>query len=149
MISCTNPIEIVDKFNSYFTSIGPDLASKISISQTHISTFMKQRNSNSMFLSPTCAEEVVNIVKLLKNKRIAGVDALGLDIMKKSISVIAKPLSFIINQSLETGRVPESIKIAKVVPIYKNGLKSDITSYQPISVLQSFQKFMRKLLVID
>ena len=31
--NCTNPNQIVDKFNSYFTSIGPDLASKISVSK--------------------------------------------------------------------------------------------------------------------
>ena len=65
--------------------------------------------------------------------------------MKKSISAIAKPISFIINQSLEMGRVPDFIKIAKVVPIFKNGLKSDITSYRPISVLPSFSKVYEKV----
>jgi len=39
----------------------------------------------------------------------------------------------IINLSFTTGLVPNMLKIAKVCPVYKNGDKTDINNYRPIS----------------
>ncbi len=41
----------------------------------------------------------------------------------KNIYSIAKPLTHIFHQSLQTGILPNQMKIAKVIPIYKNGDK--------------------------
>jgi len=41
------------------------------------------------------------------------------------------------------------LKIAKVCPIYKNGDKTDINNYRPISVLPMAQKSMRNWSIID
>ena len=40
---------------------------------------------------------------------------------------IAQPLVTIINTSLSTGVFPESLKIAKVIPVFKNGLETKIS----------------------
>ena len=59
--------------------------------------------------------------------------------MKFSILQTAPYLAKIINLSFTTGFVPNMLKNAKVCPI-KNGDKTDINSYRPISVLPSFLK---------
>ena len=41
--------------------------------------------------------------------------------MKSSIMNIIEPLTYIMNLSLSTGIVPNNIKVAKVVPIFKTG----------------------------
>ena len=51
-----------------------------------------------------------------------------------------------INCSFTTGIVPQAIKIAKVVPIYKKGEKDDVTNYRPISILPYLSKFYEKLM---
>ena len=51
-----------------------------------------------------------------------------------------------INCSFTTGIVPQAIKIAKVVPIYKKGERDDVTNYRPISILPYFSKFYEKLM---
>ena len=44
-------------------------------------------------------------------------------------------LSLIINQELESGIFPDSLNIAKVIPLYKKGNINSITNYRPISLL--------------
>ena len=46
----------------------------------------------------------------------------------------------ICNLSFHTGIVPEQMKIARVVPIYKHGEPSQFNNYRPVSVLNVFSK---------
>ena len=49
------------------------------------------------------------------------------------------------NCSLETGRVPDKLKIAKVIPVYKAGAKNEFSNYRPISsILPVFSKMFEK-----
>ena len=50
------------------------------------------------------------------------------------------------NRSFQTGIVPDDMKIAKVVPIYKAADSSLIKKYRPISLLTSFSKLLEKLM---
>ena len=52
----------------------------------------------------------------------------------------------IINNSFEEGVFPDALKIAKVVPIYKDGNKFEVENYRPISLLTSFSKIYEKLM---
>jgi len=99
-----------------------------------------------LFLFPTNTAEIIAIVKQLKNKKCAGVDDIRLDVMKKSVYSIAKPLVFLINQSLEHGIVPEELKIAKVLPLLRSGSNNDFANNRPISVLPSFSKIYEKIM---
>ena len=47
--------------------------------------------------------------------------------------------------SFSTGIVPEALKIAKVVPIFKGGNSEDIANYRPISMLPYFSKILEKV----
>ena len=52
--------------------------------------------------------------------------------------------SIIINRLFETGIVPISMKIAKIVPIYKAKDKTDMGNYRPISLLPTVSKILEK-----
>jgi hypothetical protein len=45
-------------------------------------------------------------------------------ILKLIINVVSQPLEIIFNASLSTGIVPTSLKLAKVIPVFKNGLQT-------------------------
>ena len=66
-------------------------------------------------------------------------------LIKKSINYILYPLTHIVNISLSTGVVPCHLKIAKVIPIHKNGETDLIKNYRPISILPSFSKIIEKI----
>ena len=55
-------------------------------------------------------------------------------------------LSMLINKSLQTGVFPDSLKIAKVIPIYKDKVKENFLNYRPISLLlPSVSKILEKI----
>ena len=67
--------------------------------------------------------EVVSAVSELCFK--GSTDCIGLNIetIKHVISNIAKPLCYISNKSFLDGTLPDKMKIAKIIPIYKSGHK--------------------------
>src|SRR6218665_1692660 len=60
------------------------------------------------------------------------------------ISYCIFPHSF--NSSFNLGLVPDSLKIAKITPIFKSGPKNLISNYRHISVLPYFSKILDKLM---
>ena len=61
-------------------------------------------------------------------------------------SHISIELSVLINESFLTGIFPEQLKIAKVIPIFKKGLKTKKSNYRPISLLSNFSKIFEKVM---
>ena len=143
-----SPQLIANQFCDYFTNIGPEFANRIpesGNSHTHYLSKTQNRNPNSLFLSPTDPNEILKIVKSLKTKKSCGHDNLSSYFIKQIGHSIARPLSTIINKSLESGIVPDNLKLAKVVPIYKAKEKDEFTNYRPVSLLTTFSKIIEKI----
>ena len=115
----------------------------INVCQTLIE-FMLDPEINSMFLNPTTDEEILKITLNLKDGS-QGWDNLLPKIMKVTKSSWITPLTMIINQSLIDGTVPDKLKMAKVIPLFKNDNPSYFNNYRPISVLPFFSNFVEKV----
>ena len=59
---------------------------------------------------------VYNQLKNLKRKKAVGLDHFPHGMIKDAASILAAPLTFLINLSLQTGSVPSAWKKAKVIP---------------------------------
>lgn len=68
-------------------------------------------------------------------------------IVKEIMYNIVQPFTFICNQSFKTGIFPNEMKIAKVLPLHKDGDKHLFSNYRPISLLSQFSKILEKLFV--
>ena len=95
-------------------------------------------------MQPTDIYEITNVVTHLKTKCTVGFDSLSTTLIQQAIEEIIIPLRLIINQSFVTGVVPENLKVAKIIPIYKSGNKTVFNNYRPISILTAFSKIMEK-----
>ena len=63
--------------------------------------------------------------------------------LKLGLPFIENSLAFMFNTSIETSIFPDSWKIARVTPIYKNGDRADKSNYRPI--YQSYLSFQGSL----
>ncbi len=141
----SNAHEIVEYFNEYFTNIGDKLAESIPESSAPFTSFLDNRSyCDSFMLFPTDAFEIRDIVHDFKDKSSYGFDSIPTCIVRKCITEISEPISALINSSFLSGVVPDSLKIAKVCPIYKNGDQNIFSNYRPISILPSFSKIFEK-----
>ncbi len=102
--------------------------------------------STLYFLSPTDSEEIINMCQKLNSGSSSGHDEIKPDIVKSVADTIAHPLSFIFNLSFRTGIIPDHLKIAKVVPIFKKGDQDCFGNYRPISILPIFSKIIERLI---
>ena len=69
-----------------------------------------------------------------------------MNILKDMKSEISVPLSTLINLSFNTGIFPGSLKLARVMPIFKKCDQQYCNHYRPISFLSNISKLIEKLL---
>ena len=79
-----------------------------------------------MYFKPIVEMNIVKKSNKFNSNKGAGNDNMGNFIIKRVANEIVKPLTMIFNLSISTGIVPEMLKIAKVVPIYK---KDDVEKF--------------------
>ena len=96
----------------------------------------------SLFIN-SCIIETAN---KLKPKLSSGHDEISTKLLQETISEIIIPITHIINRSLESGIVPDQLKIANVIPIYKASDPDRLQNYRPISLLPAFSKLIEKIM---
>ena len=60
--------------------------------------------------------------------------------------MIACPLIHVVNLSIIQGVVPDGLKLARVVPLYKKSDKTDVSNYRPVSSLSIISKVFEKVI---
>ena len=56
-------------------------------------------------------------------------------IFKQISHIVAPQLCSLINRSFCEGIFPDALKIARITPVFKKGVKSDPSNYRPIASL--------------
>ena len=86
------------------------------------------------------------IIHSLKCTDSHGYDEVSTRIIKISAPCILCPLTLILNKILSTGVFPKRLKFSEVKPLYKKGIKTELSNYRPISLLPLFSKIIEKVL---
>ena len=109
------------------------------------SSYLGPKVKSRFTFRSTTTEEITKLINNLPNKHSAGVDGISSVLLKNINSIIAPALSIAINQSLHSGIFPTHLKIAKVIPLYKNkGSANDFGNYRPISLLNVISKIYER-----
>ena len=136
--------------NEYFTSIADEINAKINPSDKNPINYLNDYNSNLTFQCIT-SQKLIDIVQNMKNKSSTDMFGISNFRLKKIIDSIVIPLRHIFNLSISKGVVPNKLKIAKVIPIFKLSNKpgSDKTqpgNFRPISLLPILSKILEKII---
>lgn len=65
-------------------------------------------------------------------------------VIKKTVDSVAGPFIRVINLSIFHGIVPDEVKIARVIPVFKAGDQSLFTNYRTISIFLVFLSFLKE-----
>ena len=110
-----------------------------------------RNDSDSFNFSCFTNESLIDIVKDMKNKTSKNLLALSNCFLKSIINCIAEPLVHIFNLSLRKGEIPQQLKCAKVVPIFKLKKSVNDEHLDPSFYIDLFhyclfsQRFLKKM----
>ena len=145
-----DPKIIANKFNQYFTNIGPELASKISQpTDKSFRDFLRQPTDKIFKFELVTPVTVSKIIEKLKSKSSFGVDGLSNILLKHINPEIVDIVTVIINQCFTTGIFPDKLKIAKIIALYKKDEDYLLKNYRPISLLPSLSKVIERIMHIQ
>jgi hypothetical protein len=142
----SNPELMANSFNTYFTGLAESLSGKILPSVKTFKDYLPASSLNSLVLLPTSPQEIMIINKSLKITNSSGIDDINPHVASQVMDILSDPLAKIINSSLINGEIPLELKIATVTPIYKQGAKTELSNYRPISVLPFFSKLFERIM---
>ena len=122
-------------FNSFFASKCTPLINNSTIpnSLNYVS---------SARLSSFCVNEevILNIINALNINKAHGHGDISIRMIKLYRKSIAKPLSMVFNNCIDTGIFPDIWKRSNIIPVHKKGDKQIVDNYRPASLLPIFGK---------
>lgn len=131
---------IADIFNSYFLNIGKILHKRIP-RMDNCSIPEVDFNENFIAYISTNGQEVQNIIQMMKKANCI-YDSAPSNTLKYYARRLAPLLARLFNDSFSTGEFPESLKIDRIVPVFKSKDPMLPKNYRPISVPPNLSKVM-------
>jgi hypothetical protein len=138
-----NEYKIAESFKNHFETCATNLASNLPPSRD-TSTIMNPGAEWSF--TKINERDIVRIIKSLQNKNSCGADLLSNRMLKAEKYAFAKLLKPLINECIETGIFPDTLKRAIVIPIFKKGATNNLNNYRPISLLPVMSKVFEKVI---
>ena len=142
----TESTTIANIFNDFFHSVPAAIKSKIMFSFKLFDDFLPSKNYDTFTITPTSKAETDAIISSQSRNKSAGPNIIPLKILKLTQNEISQHLANIFKLSFKTEVFPDSLKIAKVIPVHKKDSKLIVSNYRPISTLSNLHKIVEKLI---
>ena len=130
----------VGMFNKYFQSVFEDKSDELELPEMQ-NLVPNQPNLSTLHLT---VNDVFKVISALKVGKACGPDNLSPRILKECATELAPSLTCIFNRSLASSSVPSQWKEANIIPVFKNGDRSKVSNYRPVSLLCVVSKVMER-----
>lgn len=107
---------LANTFNSYFTTL-------VNSTQDPNLNYLGCETEQSAILAPTTENEVFTTFMSIKNSRCCDVDGFEIMSIKHVLDLILPALVHIINLIFSRRSFPKRLQVAKVIVLYKGGIK--------------------------
>jgi len=139
-----NDVEAATLLNEYFISVNNKKENNVGRSNK-----LKKKNLELIDEKISITEgEVVKAIGEFKNQKSPGVDNISSTYALNIKNIVAMPLAYIFEKSLNNNEIPRDWKLANVTPIFKKGDKSNVENYRPVSLTVIFGKTMEKIIKV-
>ena len=139
----TDELEQATFPNSFFSSV---FTKEETIDyELPLTTFSEEDNERLTDIDIT-RDRVLQKLQKFDPTKAPRVDGISSRVLVELADEIAEPLAAIFQNSLETGEVPHSWKVADIVPLFKKGMKSVLANYRPVSLTLHIGKLMEKFI---
>lgn len=139
------PSEICNELNRHFVSDSAFMSSA-AFDPAAVRRYLGQPANTQFEFKAVAQLEVLSLLNSI-GRPSAGYDGVRAYVVFHVKDLIVAPLTHIINCIISTARYPKALKVARVVPIYKDGNTANPSNYRPISVLPVLNKVVEKVLV--
>ena len=121
--------------NNFFCTIGEKLANKIDAAPNPLLSgdFAGSDSSVRFQFRAIEVKEIREAIAKMKTSKSFGKDSISCYFLKLALPFIEDSLACLFNTSLVTSQFPDSWKLARVTPIFKEGDKAEKSNYRPIS----------------
>ena len=144
----SDPFTIANKFNEFFTSIAQKIAEEIIPTDKPPDLLPSSPDDTCFNLTaePLTHSKVFEAINSIQKKKTLDIYGLSVCFISKFALTLSKPLRHIFSLSFRQGVVPQQLKIAKVIPIFKSGSRTSMDNFRPISLLCVFSKILEKIM---
>ena len=113
--------DIATQFNIFYKNIALDICQSIEKPINPPNYYLEKSKApdNPLELTEVTQKDVKTAVMSLSNKSSTGPDNISNKVLKRMLPHIINDLTNCINKSLSEAKFPESLKISKIIPIYK------------------------------
>jgi len=144
-LQITDKEKIAQEFNQYFNEIAIDLSTKFT-DKCSFKNYLTIEHKEAVSFKNVNTDEISFAIKSLKNKCSCGPNDISNNIVIKNSLFFSKILNRLINDSIDIGNFPSCLKTSKIIPVHKNGTKTSLSNYRPISLQCTFSKILEKII---
>ena len=144
--SINDPLELSSTFNDHFSSIGLKLINAIQQNGDTPSYLDYVMGTENRFeLKTTDCSTVFSLLSKLCKSKATGLDKISARLLRECADLVASSLCAIFNRSIVSGVFPTEWKSTKVIPLFKQGERSDLNNYRPISIIPVVAKVFERI----
>lgn len=138
-----------DEINSYFINVVDKIADGFPNNHVRHGTVLGLPINNLIQMvswKEITPGQLISIVKGFKSTTSPDYYGLTVQLLREIVEYIAHPLCILINTCLAEGVFPDKLKIARVVPVFKKGDRTQVSSYRPIAILPAISKIFEAVM---
>ena len=103
-------------------------------------------NQTKFSFEPVALSDVVKEINDINPNKLSRKDSIPPKMLKGISEATANILQNFLNDSLETGTFPDSLKLADITPVFKKKNPLNKTNYRPVNVLPIASKLFEKIM---
>ena len=142
----TDQTRVAMKFNKYYTNVASQLLNDLGKANTKYQDYLKNPNESTLFLKETDHGEILKLLSSLDTSKAGDIYSITPKLLKCAKFELVENLTKMFNKSLKLGIFPDPLKLAKVIPIHKDGSRLVVSNYRPISLLPILGKIFERII---